>query len=651
MDATSINFTKDDSFLSHRPNNKHDISLISDISEIEANVQSVTKLPPRPSLIILPSQSKTTYYQTEIINGLVLAFLIVPQSIAYSFIGHFEPTVGIHTAWILGLIAAVFGGRPAMICGISGGYASMLANYIALPPNKSVSGAGVELVFLSALTAGLVLLLAGALDIGRFSNLIPSTVKIGFCNGLAIIIAKGQIGSFKDNKGEYLQGSTLGIVIFYAILCAVIMEFVPRIPFKIMRKIPVPLLSLLIAIMLEFLLFRNIGYSSTTIGDLTKITSENAYPNLFFLDPRYDMTKLEGPDVFLTVLTQGVSLGALVVMETLMTMEVVNDFTKSEGNSRKQFCSMGVGNIFCGLLGASGGSSMIGVTTVNCVGGSKGRISSILAAFATMVIILGAYPLLSFIPMGALIGMMIIVVYRTFKWFTLASFLACFLGNRIRNYFNFQVKIERTDLLVIVVVTLLTVTTNLLVSCLVGICLSTLVFSNKNSKKMKVISRIVHLKKENYEKTKCVKIYTVSGPVFFGTKNEFVKQFDIIHDPEQIRVEFEDDSFFDFTVIEALNVLALRYKEMKKTFKVKKLKESLQLVEKAFKLVKNIEFVTGEEILIPNLPQPITFAGGISVKDIYKDNEHKEAEDIYIGSQKKGCEMARNSIDVGLQNV
>lgn len=569
----------------------------------------------------------STYIQNEMIIGLVVSFLLVPQSIAYSFIGNIEPTVGIHASWMLGVICSLFGGRPAMINGITGGFSSMIGQFVEKPEDMKNSGDGIVTAFMSVIFAGVVICLAAALRVGHLNNLIPSTVKIGFCNGLGLIIAKGQIGSFKDNKGHFISGVTLYLVIFYALMSAIIMDKFGKIPLKICKKIPPSLVALIVCILLEFVIARPFGARTFTIGDIATISSENAFPKPFFLNSVYNVSsELNASGVIRKIISQGLSLAALAIMETLMTMEIVNEFTKTEGDVDKQFWALGLGNIVCGLMGASGGDAMIGVTTVNCVGGGRGRLSSFTAALMTMIIIMGAYPLLNFIPLGALIGMMAIVVYRTFRWFTLKAFLSCFMPMQLRDRLGFHNKMDRFDLAVIVIVSILTVVSSLLTACLIGIAIAAIVFTTKIAGKMKISSRIITVDKKTSGRPKTIKIYSVSGPVFFGTKLEFVRHFNVLEDPEQVQVHFEEDSYFDYTIIEALNVLSKRYKDVKKKMKVQQLKESQHLIEKAYNLVKNIEFTVGDEISMEEVPHPITFAGEIDVKDVYHDKSDEEEE-------------------------
>jgi len=373
---------------------------------------------------------------------------------------------------------------------------------------------------------------------------------------------------------------------------------------------------------------RNCGALTYTVGDIATISSANAYPKLFFLNPKYNMNELYTDNAVSRIIIQGVSISALACLETLMTMEVVNDFAKNEGNADRQFYTLGIGNILCGLLGASGGDAMLGVTTVNCVAGGKGRTSSFVAALMVMIILMGAYPVLNFIPLGCLIGLMIIVVYHTFKWYTLKSFLSAMMPMQLRERLNFHAKMDRLDLTVIVLVTILTVFTNLVVAVMAGMLVASLVFAQKITRKLIITTRLLNSEKKD---GKVTKIYNISGPVFFGTKGEFIRNFTILSDPEFVHIHFEEDSFLDYSILEALNVLSKRYLDLGKKLKIKKLKQKQKTVEKAKQLIKNIEFFAEEDLDLPELPNPHSYAGFIDVKEVYQDQEEKkEAEEAGV---------------------
>lgn len=258
----------------------------------------------------------------------------------------------------------------------------------------------------------------------------------------------------------------------------------------------------------------------------------------------------------------------------------------------------GASNICSGFLGAGVGGALLGITTINCVNGGKGRVSSFVAAFLVMIIMFGAYPLLNFIPLGVLVGMLFVVVYRTFKWFTITAIVAELLPQKLREKFKIQhSRIQLLELSTIIVVTVLTVVLNLLIASAVGILLAGMAFAYRNSNSLWVKSEV--LDKGN----KKVKVYMVEGPVFYATKKTFLKLFDIDNDPPFVHIDFDNDLFMDYTFIEALNKLCKKYKDSGREIKIKKLKKTAQMtVEKFHKFVNNIEFIE-EKITLPGVPQ------------------------------------------------
>lgn len=242
-----------------------------------------------------------------------------------------------------------------------------------------------------------------------------------------------------------------------------------------------------------------------TLGDVSPFSSETAYPKPFFLGNKYNLSVLTSDDAPKKIIEFGFSLAAMSIMETLMTIEVVNDFTKTYGDTNRQFFALGASNLISGFLGASGGGAMLGISTINCVNGGKGRISSFISALLVMIFIFGAYPLLNYIPIGVLIGMMLIVIYRLFKWWTLKAMIAALMPQKLRDKIGFKYKINRVEISIIVIVTIMTVTINLLIACLSGIIISGMFYAYLSSLKIEVKSELI----TKGEKT--IKIYYVDA--------------------------------------------------------------------------------------------------------------------------------------------
>ena len=375
--------------------------------------------------------------------------------------------------------------------------------------------------------------------------------------------------------------------------------------------IPSALLCMFIIVAIEFLIVRNCGTYTLTLKDIAAFSSANAYPRPFFINDLYDMSMINDNSTN-TIILNAVVLALLAILETTMTQEVVNEYTNSEGNLNKQLISLGlflhyfkfklpylgVGSIFNGFLGVPISGGMLGISTINCVNGGKGRLSSFVAALLVMIIMFGAYPLLNYIPLGVLVGMLFVVVYRLFKWFTITAIIAEILPKRLREKFHIEnSRIEILELMIICIVTVLTVVLNLLIASAVGILIAGMAFTYKNSFTM-------HVKSEIRDKgNKKVKVYTVEGPVYYATKKNFFQFFDVMNDPTHVQIDFDNDMFMDYTFIEALNKLCKKYKDSGREIKIKKLKRKAQkTVEKSHKFANNIEFIS-EKIELPGVPQ------------------------------------------------
>ena len=261
---------------------------------------------------------------------------------------------------------------------------------------------------------------------------------------------------------------------------------------------------------------------------------------------------------------------------------------------------------------------MLGISTINMVNGGKGRVSSFVAALLVMIIMFGAYPLLNYIPLGVLVGMLFVVVYRTFKWFTLTAIFAELVPDKYRAKLKIQQsRIEIFELATIIVVTVLTVVVNLLIASVVGIIIAGMIFAYKNSQHLTVKSEI------RDKGNKKVKVYIVEGPVYYATKKTFFRFFDVNNDLQYVNIDFDNDLFMDYTFIEALNKLCKKYKDSGREIKVKKLRRTaLQTVEKFHKFVNNIEFIE-EKMEIPGVPHFIEH-------NPLNQAPHKKSEDFEI---------------------
>ena len=383
---------------------------------------------------------------------------------------------------------------------------------VAEPLIPGDNGAGIELLFPSVMCAGVFMLLIWLLEADRFITLMAASIMDGFCCGLAIVIGLSQLHPFQLGHGDdkvwrSTSDSTTWFMVLIMMASMLTMEFVPKIPFKVAKLFPSSLLAILVAMAIEFFIVRNIygcehadahhrrrlmedveGWSgralsaasnatastrceTDVIGDVTPFSFTTPYP--FFLDEQYRTNgtyTLSGSDTG-QVLVQGALLAIAGVVQGLMTTEVVTSFVKTPAHTPSIVWAMGCANLVSGFFGGMGGDAMIGLSTINCLNGGRGRLAPTVTALGVMLCTMVAYPLLDAIPISALAGVMIVVVLHTFKWAKLPMILAACLPESARpkvnaslcacplfpKWFQLPLEVDRWEAMIIVVVSFLTI--------------------------------------------------------------------------------------------------------------------------------------------------------------------------------------------------
>jgi len=465
-------------------------------------------------------------YKTEILSGLTVALALVPEAVAFALIAGLSPLTGLYAAFVLGLITSIFGGRPGMISGATGAVAVVLVSL--------VKSHGVEYIFATVVLAGILQVLAGTFKLGKLMRLVPHPVIFGFVNGLAIIIFMSQLDQFKGDNGEWLTGMALYSFVGLVLLTMLIIWGLP----KLTKIIPSSLFSILVV----FGIVAIFGLDTKTVGDLASI--KGGFPP--FHIPEIPFT-LEA----LTVIFPYAAIVAGVgLIESLLTLNIVDELTESRGHSNKEAVAQGAANILSGLFSGMGGCAMIGQSLINISNGARARLSGIVASVLLLSFILFGSSLIEKVPMAALTGLMIMVSIGTFEWASLRTFN----------------KFPVSDIIVMVVVTLVTVFLhNLALAVLIGVIIAALVFAWDNAKRIRARKRI----DENG-----IKHYEIYGPLFFGSTAVFDSKFDVVNDPDEIMIDFAESRVADMSAIEALNKLTERYHKYNKKVYITNLSSS-----------------------------------------------------------------------------
>lgn len=253
------------------------------------------------------------------------------------------------------------------------------------------------------------------------------------------------------------------------------------------------------------------------------------------------------------ILPYAVILAAIGLIESLMTLNLIDDLTETRGNANKECIAQGSANVVTGLFGGMGGCAMIGQSIINIKSGGRGRLSGIIAALTLLSFILFASGLIEQVPIAALVGVMFMVVIGTFAW---SSF-------RILN------KIPRTDVFVLILVSALTVIFDLAIAVFAGVIISALVFSWENA---------VRIRARKHFKEDGTKVYEIWGPLFFGSISTFNSKFDAKNDPDQVEIDFMESRVSDHSAIEAINSIVEKYETAGKTIHLKHLSEECKLI-------------------------------------------------------------------------
>ncbi|MCH2194421.1 SulP family inorganic anion transporter [Kordia sp.] len=519
--------------------------------------------------------------KNDILSGLTVALALVPEAVAFAFVAGVPPMVGLYGAFMMGLITAIFGGRPGMISGATGAMAVVMVALVAkgneLGLETGIEDQGLMFLFITLLMVGVIQAAAGAFKLGKFVRLIPHPVMMGFVNGLAIVIFMSQLEmfptiapeeiSFWSNTGEWLNSlfnnTSFLLMLGLVGLTMLIMWGLP----KLTKKLPEALIAIIVvsaivilgniddvATVKSFIVEGSNGESTGLKGGLPTFQSGIFSAELWSWSNLWIMM----PYAFI--------LAAIGLIESLMTLNLVDELTETRGYGNRECLAQGGANILNGLFGGMGGCAMIGQSIINIKGGGRGRLSGIVAAVALLCFILFASGLIEQVPIAALVGVMFMVVIGTFAW---SSF-------RILN------KIPISDAIVLIAVSLITVWKDLAVAVIAGVIISALVFSWENAKRIRARKKVLE---------DGTKVYEIFGPLFFGSIQAFNSKFDVKNDPDIVVIDFMESRVSDHSALEAIFNLTQKYEAAGKQLRIKHLSEDCKalMIKASPKLANVIE--------------------------------------------------------------
>ena len=518
--------------------------------------------------------------KNDVLSGVTVALALVPEAVAFAFIAGVSPIIGLYSAFFIGLLTAIFGGRPGMISGATGAMAVVVVTLVAKY--------GVEYLFPTVMLCGFLQVLVGTARLGMLVRMVPHSVVLGFVNGLAIVIFMAQLSSFQtvDDAGQlvYMRGPALAIMGALVLLTMAIIWLLP----KITRAVPSSLVAIVTVTMIaavcnqtldKDLAAENQSRVVLTVGDMlyTKEKAQAAagavgattgshdpvsinhdsasiaaaQASMAAIDPASVSLAADLPRPFFVetvlppltlttlwiILPYAVVLAAVGLIESLMTLTLVDEITETRGSGNRECVGQGIANIACGFFGGMGGCAMIGQSLINVNSGGRGRLSGIVAAVCLLVFVLFLAPWIELIPMAALVGVMFMVVIGTFEWASL----------------RMMRKVPVSDYLVMVLVAGYTaVMHDLATAVVLGVIASALVFAWQHAK---------HIGADIKHNEFGSKIYQLHGPLFFASATSFKELFDPAGDPEDVVIDFYYTRVYDQSGLEAISSLAEKYQQ------------------------------------------------------------------------------------------
>ena len=547
---------------------------------------------------------KPSNFKDDVLSGLTVSLALVPEAVAFAFVAGVDPLVGLYAAFFVGLITSIFGGRPGMISGATGAMAVVMTAFVVLY--------GIQYLFAAVILTGIIQILAGVFRLGKFIRLLPHPVMLGFVNGLAIVIGMAQFGQFKTNHrvefnettmnfnivGDWysLGSSEMWAMVSLIVLTMAIIQFLP----KLTRAVPAPLVAIVVCTLLSiYVPF----FNSTTVTDVVDsqrvLAAEKAAKTDQFIKikdstplgkvaeigtgiaaapstvdpgsiskglssgfPKFSIPSITWDfDSFKVIFLLALTLASIGLIESLMTLTLIDEITETRGQGNRECVGQGLANVVTGFFGGMGGCAMIGQSMININSGGRGRTSGISAALFLLGFILFAPKLIEVIPIASLVGVMFMVVIATFEWSSLRLF-----G-----------KVPKSDIVVVVAVSAITVFLDLAIAVGIGIVISALVYAWNSAKDLKLTVQ----KDEKDEK-----VYELNGNVFFGSITSFKELFNPKDDPKNVVLDFKNSRVCDHSGLEAVHGLSEKYKALDKTLHLKHLSaECSELLKKAGDLV------------------------------------------------------------------
>lgn len=445
--------------------------------------------------------------RTDVLAGIVVGLALIPESIAFSAIAGVDPQVCLYASFCIAVSIAFFGGRPAMISAATGAMALLMITL--------VKDHGLQYLFATTILTGCIQIIAGYFKVAKLMRFVSQSVVYGFVNALAILIFVAQIPEIQRMDFIGYSFVALGLAIVYLF---------PYIP-KIGKLLPAPLVCIIL-LSLVALVF---GADMRTVSDLGQFP--DTLPVFLIPDIPLNLETLK------IIFPYAITLATVGLLETMMTTTIVNEVTGTEGDRHKECRGQGFANIISGFMGGMAGCAMIGQSIINVSSGARTRLSTLVAGVFLLCLVVFLKDWLAYIPMAALVAIMIMVSFTTFNWDSVKQF---------------RKHPKQSNIVMLSVVVIVLATHNLALGVLVGVCLSALFLVNKLESEVKVTSKLINSQTLEYQ---------VSGQIFFSSAEKFYQFFDVSTSAKHVILDLTHAHVWDITSVNMLNTVVQKFRD------------------------------------------------------------------------------------------
>lgn len=439
--------------------------------------------------------------------GTVVALALIPEAIAFSIIAGVDPKVGLYASFCIAVIISFVGGRPGMISAATGAMALLMVTL--------VKDHGLEYLLAASLLTGVIQIFAGYLKLGSLMRFVSRSVVTGFVNALAILIFMAQLPELTDVTWHVYAMTAAGLGIIYLF---------PLLPI-IGKSLPSPLVC--IVLLTAFAMFY--GLDIRTVSDMGELP--DTLPIFLWPDVPLNLETL------MIILPYSIGLAVVGLLESMMTATIIDEFTDTTSDKNRECKGQGIANIGSSLLGGMAGCAMIGQSVINVKSGGRGRLSTFIAGFLLLIMVVFLDDLIGQIPMAALVAVMIMVSIGTFSW---------------ESVINLKKHPLSTNIVMLATVSIVVATHNLAIGVFVGVLLASLFFANK-------IGRFMVVKNEQGDRVGH-RTYKVIGQVFFASSDQFNSSFDFKEAVQRVTIDLTEAHFWDITAVSALDKVVIKFR-------------------------------------------------------------------------------------------